>query len=261
MPHMQDDFPLLLSTLYDHAVWQYPDQKIVSVEADLTVARSTYATTDARVRKLAAAFDSLGLEVGDAVGTFAWNNQRHHELYWATANSGRVCHTINIRLFADQMAYIINHAQDRVVFVDPNLVPLLAPIADQLETVEKFVIMSDTASDDLAGSVAYEDLIADQTGYSSWPQLDERSPMMYCYSSGTTGNPKGVAYTQRSTYMHTISGLANFPIDATDNVLPVVPMFHAAAWGIPISSCHQGGQTDLSRPRSLTTRRSQADRG
>ena len=248
MPHMQDDFPLLLSTLYDHAVWQYPDQEIVSVEADLSVARSSYSATDARVRKLAAAFDSLGLEVGDVVGTFAWNNQRHHELYWATANSGRVCHTINIRLFADQIVHIINHARDNVVFVDPDLVPLLAPLVGQLEKVETFVIMGDAASDDIPGSVAYEDLIADQTGYDAWPQLDERSPMMYCYSSGTTGNPKGVAYTQRSTYLHTISGLANFGIDATDNVLPVVPMFHAAAWGYPFQAVTKGAKLTYPGP-------------
>lgn len=248
MSHMQDDFPLLLSTLYDHAVWQHPEQEIVSVESDKSVARSTYASTDVRVRQLASAFDTLGLDVGSAVGTFAWNNQRHHELYWATANSGRVCHTINIRLFADQMAYIINHAQDKVVFVDPDLVPLLAPIVDQLETVEHYVVMGESASDDLPGSIAYEDLIADQPEHGTWPALDERSPMMFCYSSGTTGNPKGVAYTQRSTYMHTISGLANFPIMASDNVLPVVPMFHAAAWGFPFQAVTMGAKLTYPGP-------------
>ena len=248
MPHMQDDFPLLLSTLYDHAVWQPSAQELVSVESDKSVARSTYASTDVRVRKLASAFGSLGLEVGDAVGTFAWNNQRHHELYWATANTGRVCHTINIRLFADQMAYIINHAQDNAVFVDPDLVPLLAPLVDKLETVEHYVVMGANASDDLPGSIAYEDLIADQPEHGSWPLLDERSPMMFCYSSGTTGNPKGVAYTQRSTYMHTVSGLANFPIMATDNVLPVVPMFHAAAWGFPFQAVTMGAKLTYPGP-------------
>ena len=248
MPHMQDDFPLLLSTLYDPAVWQHPDQEIVSVESDKSIARSTYASTDVRVRKLASAFDTLSLGVGSAVGTFAWNNQRHHELYWATANSGRVCHTINIRLFADQMAYIINHAQDKAVFVDPDLVPVLAPIVDQLETVEHYVVMGESASDDLPGSIAYEDLIADQPEHGSWPTLDERSPMMFCYSSGTTGNPKGVAYTQRSTYMHTVSGLANFPIMANDNVLPVVPMFHAAAWGFPFQALTMGAKLTYPGP-------------
>ena len=246
--HMQDDFPLLLSTLYDHAVWIHPDQEIVSVESDRAIARSTYASTDTRVRKLASALDSLGLEVGDAVATFAWNNQRHHELYWATANTGRVCHTINLRLFADQIVYIVNHAADKVLFVDPDLVPLVAPLAERLETVETYVVLGGQASDGLPGSIAYEDLIAGQPEHGQWPLLDERSPMMLCYSSGTTGNPKGVAYTQRSTYLHTISNLTNIGIDASDNVLPVVPMFHASAWGYPFMAVTQGAKLTYPGP-------------
>ena len=248
MPHMQDDFPLLMSTLYDHAVWIHPDQEIVSVESDRSIARSTYASTDVRVRKLASAFDALGLGVGDAVGTFAWNNQRHHEIYWATANTGRICHTINLRLFADQIVYIVNHAGDKVLFVDPDLVPLVAPLADKLQTVETYVVMGSQASSDLPGSVAYEDLLADQFEHGHWPLLDERSPMMLCYSSGTTGNPKGVAYTQRSTYVHTISNLANIAMEPTDNVLPVVPMFHAAAWGYPFEAVTSGAKLTYPGP-------------
>lgn len=156
MAHMQD-FPLLLSTLYDHAVWIHPDQEIVSVESDRSLTRTTYGATDTRVRKLASAFDALGIEQGEAVGTFAWNNIRHHELYWATANTGRICHTINIRLFADQIVYVANHAQDQAIFVDPDLVPLIAPLAPQFETVKHWVVMGPEASDDLPGSVAYED--------------------------------------------------------------------------------------------------------
>ena len=246
--HMQDDFPLLLSTLYDRAVWIHPDQEIVSVESDRSLSRQTYGEIDARVRRLASAFGALGIEQAQAVGTFAWNNHRHHELYWATANTGRICHTINIRLFADQIVYIVNHAEDKVVFVDPDLVPLIAPIADQFERVETFVIMGDEASDDIPGSVAYEDLIADQDEHGPWPLLDERSPMMFCYTSGTTGNPKGVAYTQRSTYMHTISNLANFAIEPEDNVLPVVPMFHASAWGYPFMATTKGAKLTYPGP-------------
>ena len=245
---MQDDFPLLLSTLYDHAVWIHPDQEIVSVESDRSIARSTYASTDTRVRRLASALDSLGLDVGDAVGTFAWNNQRHHELYWATANTGRICHTINLRLFADQIVYIVNHAADRVLFVDPDLVPLVSPLVDRLDTVETYVVMGNQAADDLPGSIAYEDLIEGQVEHGRWPLLDERSPMMLCYSSGTTGNPKGVAYTQRSTYLHTISNLTNIGVDASDNVLPVVPMFHAAAWGYPFMAVTQGAKLTYPGP-------------
>ena len=140
---MMDDFPLLLSTVYDRAVRLYPHQEIVSVESDLSLLRQTYAETDDRIRRLATAFTTkLGLEEGDVVGTFAWNNVRHHELYWATANTGRVCHTLNIRLFPDQLAYIVNHARDKVIFVDPGLVGLLEPVVDELETVEAFVVMA-----------------------------------------------------------------------------------------------------------------------
>lgn len=246
--HMQDDFPLLLSTLYDHAVWIHPDQEVASVESDRSLTRWTYGQLDERIRRLASAFDAIGIGQGEAVGTFAWNNHRHHELYWATANTGRICHTINIRLFADQIVYIVNHAEDKVIFVDPDLVPLIAPLVDRLETVETIVIMGERASDDIPGSVAYEDLIADQTEHGPWPLLDERSPMMFCYTSGTTGNPKGVAYTQRSTYLHTISNLASFPIGPSDNVLPVVPMFHASAWGYPFMAVTRGAKLTYPGP-------------
>jgi len=248
--HMQDDFPLLLSTLYDNAVWQYPDQEIVSVEADRSIHRTTYAETDVRVRKLAAALEQkLGTQVGDAIGTFAWNNHRHHELYWATANTGRICHTLNIRLFAEQLIYIVNHAQDKVMFIDPDLAPLISPLVDTFSTVEHFIIMGDTTQDcGIDGALAYEDLIADVEPVTEWPILDERSPMMYCYTSGTTGNPKGVAYTQRSTYLHTISNLVAYPLSADDNVLPVVPMFHASAWGYPFMAITVGAKLTYPGP-------------
>jgi fatty-acyl-CoA synthase len=246
--HMQDDFPLLLSTLYDHAVWVHPDQEVVSVEADRSQTRWTYGQLDHRIRRLASAFDALGIGIGEAVGTFAWNNHRHHELYWATANTGRVCHTLNIRLFADQIVYVVNHAGDKAIFVDPDLVPLLAPLVDRFETVDTFIIMGEAASDAIPGSIAFEDLIADQTQRGEWPVLDERSPMMLCYTSGTTGNPKGVAYTQRSTYLHTISNLATFAMEPGDNVLPVVPMFHAAAWGYPFMATTKGAKITYPGP-------------
>lgn len=244
MAHMMD-FPLLLSTLYDHSVRQYPDQEIVSVEADRSQRRTTYADTDHRVRRIATAIsDRLGIDQGEPVATFAWNNQRHHELYWATANTGRICHTLNIRLFPEQLVYVINHARDRAVFVDPDLIPLIAPVADQLESVEVFVVLGDSteAASDLPNAIAYEDLIEEAAGWGAWPDLDERSPMMLCYTSGTTGDPKGVAYTQRSTYIHTLSNLATLSLTAEDNILPVVPMFHAAAWGFPFMGTAVGAK-------------------
>ncbi|GMQ98882.1 MAG: 3-(methylthio)propionyl-CoA ligase [Acidimicrobiia bacterium] len=248
--HMQDDFPLLMSTLYDNAVWQYPQQEIVSVEADRSIHRTTYAETDVRIRKLATALsEKLGTEAGDAIGTFAWNNHRHHELYWATANTGRICHTLNIRLFADQLEYVVNHGEDKVIFVDPDLAPLLAPMIPKFTTVEQVIIMGSTAEGSgIDGAIAYEDLIADVEPLTEWPKLDERSPMMYCYTSGTTGNPKGVAYTQRSTYLHTISNLVANPIGTEDNVLPVVPMFHASAWGYPFMAVTVGAKLTYPGP-------------
>ena len=259
MPHMMDDFPLLLSTLYEQAVALYPDQEIISVETDLSVRRTTYADTDLRIRRLATALsEKLGLGIGDVAGTFAWNNQRHHELYWATANTGRVAHTLNIRLFPEQLAYIVNHGGDRVIFVDPNLVPLVERFAAHLDKIEHYIIMGDSVGEtSLPNPITYEDLIADVEPWGAWPILDERSPMMYCYSSGTTGNPKGVAYTQRSTYMHTISNLANYPLAGADNILPVVPMFHAAAWGYPYQAVTKGAKItypgpDLS-PKGIVT--------
>ena len=247
--HMQDDFPLLLSTLYDHAMWQYPDQRIVSVEADLSIHRTTFGETDARVRRLAAALERLGIERGDAIATFAWNNHRHHELYWATANTGRICHTLNIRLFPEQLTYIVNHAGDKAIFIDPDLVPVVAPILDSFTSVEHVIIMGDdAAASSIQDAIAYEDLIADASPPEAWPMLDETSPMMLCYTSGTTGNPKGVAYTQRSTYLHTISNIAQNPIGADDNVLPVVPMFHAAAWGYPFMAAAMGAKLTYPGP-------------
>ncbi|HSM01206.1 MAG TPA: long-chain fatty acid--CoA ligase [Acidimicrobiia bacterium] len=240
MPHMMDDFPLLLSTLYDRSVQIHPERKIVSVGHDLSITRTTYGATDDRVRRLATALAGLGVDQGDAVATFAWNNHRHHELYWATANTGRVCHTLNIRLFPDQLSYIVNHAGDKVLFVDHDLVPLVERFAGDLETVQTYVVMGGDLPDSSLDLIAYEDLIADAGAWGQWPLLDERSPMMLCYTSGTTGNPKGVAYTQRSTYLHTISGLAMLHIGPQDVILPVVPMFHAAAWGYPFTAVTAG---------------------
>jgi fatty-acyl-CoA synthase len=245
---MMDDFPLNLATLYQRAVRIFPDQEIVSVESDRSIRRAGYAETDLRVRKLARALSTrLGVEPGQAVGTFAWNNLRHHELYWATACSGFVCHTINIRLFPDQVTYIVNHADDQVLFVDPDLIGVIEPILPTVPGLRAVVVMGDDASA-LPGAIAYEELIDGVDPVASWELLDERSPMMYCYTSGTTGNPKGVAYTQRSTYLHTISHLAYLPIAPTDNVMPVVPMFHAAAWGYPFMATTQGAKITYPGP-------------
>jgi fatty-acyl-CoA synthase len=237
------DYPLLLSTLYDRAVMLFADREIVSVEADGSRHRTTYGQTDDRVRRLASALGRFGVGRGGVVGTFGWNTHRHHELYWATANTGRVCHTLNIRLFPEQLTYIINHAEDEVLFVDATLAPLIAPIQHELPTVRHWVVMDgDPAASGIDGAVGYEELLAESEPTGHWPSVDERSPMMFCYTSGTTGNPKGVAYTQRSTYMHTITNMGSLGMTGADNLLPIVPMFHAAAWGMPFIATTVGAK-------------------
>ncbi|HJU82020.1 MAG TPA: long-chain fatty acid--CoA ligase [Acidimicrobiia bacterium] len=249
MPHSMD-FPLLLSTLYNRTVRIFPDQEIVSVESDRSQVRTTYGEVDHRVRRLATALrDRLGIDQGEAIATFAWNNRRHHELYWATANTGRICHTVNLRLFPEQITYIINHAEDKALFVDPDLVPLIEKVAPTLETVRTYVVMGEGVGEgNLPNAVAYEDLIDGVAEWGEWPVLDERSPMMLCYTSGTTGNPKGVAYTQRSTYIHAISNLAAVSLTPEDNILPVVPMFHASAWGYPFMATAVGAKLTYPGP-------------
>jgi len=249
MTHMMD-FPLNLSTLYERTVRIHPGQEIVSVESDRSLVRTNYGEVDGRVRRLASALQNrLGIDQGQAIATFAWNNRRHHELYWATANTGRICHTINLRLFPDQVAYIVNHAEDGALFVDPDLVPLMERIAPNLETVRHYIVMGDSVGDtSLPNAIAYEDLLDEAEPWGEWPLLDERSPMMLCYTSGTTGNPKGVAYTQRSTYIHAISNLAMVSLSADDNVLPVVPMFHASAWGYPFMATAVGAKLTYPGP-------------
>jgi fatty-acyl-CoA synthase len=244
------DFPLLLSTLYQRTVRLYPDHEVVSVESDRSRVRTSYGAMDPRIRRLASALDQrLRIGQGQAIATLAWNNRRHHELYWATANTGRICHTVNLRLFPDQLTYIINHAEDGALFVDPDLVPLAERIAPSLETVRTYVVMGDAiGSTSLPNAVAYEDLIDGIEPWGAWPLLDERSPMMLCYTSGTTGNPKGVAYTHRSTYLHAISNMANYPITSRDNILPVVPMFHASAWGYPFIATAAGAKLTYPGP-------------
>jgi pimeloyl-ACP methyl ester carboxylesterase len=203
--HMQDDFPLLMSTPYNHGVRQFPDREIVSREHDFS--RTTYGETDDRIRRLATALDTrLGVGRGDPIGTFAWNNRRHHELFWATANTGRICHTLNIRLFADQLIYIINHGGDTAIFVDPDLVPLLHALGDKLESVEHFVVLGEDADDSgLPGAIAYEELIDGVEPHGAWPLLDERYAVLSWDKPGSgqsTGEfDEEYGKTQRATIL------------------------------------------------------------
>ena len=230
---MQHDHPLTVQHIVDRMRRFYRDSEVVTLEGD-RVRRASYGDVTARVDRLCGALKSLGIGEGDRVATFAWNSQEHLEVYLAAPSMGAVLHTLNIRLAGDQLTYIANHAEDRVVFVDATLVPMLEEIAPTFETVERFVVMGDGEAGSLPNAVSYEDLLAEQSAEFDYPELDDRAAAGLCYTSGTTGNPKGVLYSHRSQILHglTVCIADNLGLRSTDRVLPVVPMFHANAWGL-----------------------------
>ena len=241
------DFPLTVGMLFRHGRAVFADSEVVTSEG-ATARRATFAEVADRVELLAAALGRLGIGAGDRVGTFSWNTQEHLEAYLAIPAMGAVLHTLNIRLFPEQLAYVVNHAEDRVVIVDDSVLPLLANVAHELKTVERYVVVGDGDSSLLeaaaaeAGNAAevlrYDALLAAESPGFEWPEVDERSAAAMCYTSGTTGNPKGVVYSHRSTVLHTISSNAGnaLALNDHDRVLPIVPMFHANAWGAPYAA-------------------------
>jgi fatty-acyl-CoA synthase len=243
MQGLMMDFPLKLQHAYNRAVRLFPKNEIVT-QTDAGLHRYTYGAWGKRTAQLAHAMHKAGVQEGDRIATFAWNTYRHLELYFAIPCLGAVLHTLNIRLFTDQLVYIINNAADSVLFVDGDLVPVLEKFADQLPTVRLYVIMGDAhnATGKLQPSVDYEEFIADQPETYDWPQLDENAAAAMCYTSGTTGNPKGVVYSHRSIFLHSMGvGLADGPgLSEHDTALPVVPMFHANAWGFPHAGVMMG---------------------
>jgi fatty-acyl-CoA synthase len=234
---VQHDHPLTLQHVLGRMRNVYGGSEVVTLTPDGTE-RASYAEVCARVDRLANALRSLGIEQGDRVATFAWNTQRHLEVYLAAPCTGAVLHTLNLRLFAEQLTYIANHAKDRVVFVDDSVVPLLEKVADTFETVEHYVLMGDGDGGSLPNVIRYEDLIADQPESFDYPELDDRAAAGLCYTSGTTGNPKGVLYSHRSQILHSFGTcLADaMGLRESDRVLPIVPMFHANSWGIPYAA-------------------------
>jgi fatty-acyl-CoA synthase len=229
------NFPLTIRGIFEHSERIHAASEVATC-AGSHMRRASYAEVGARVRRLAAGLQKLGIGPGDRVGTFAWNNQEHLEAYFAVPSMGAVLHCINIRLFPEQLIYIINHAADRIVIVDGSLVPLLSKIAGHLTTVEKYIV-SGAGSGLPREELRYEDLIAGNDPVQVWPEVDEGSAAAMCYTSGTTGNPKGVVYSHRSTYLHALaSAMANsIGVTEDDKILPIVPMFHANAWGLPYS--------------------------
>jgi len=248
------DTQLLISSIAEHAAKFHGDREIVSVTADNPRHRYSFRDAVARAKQLANALGKLGLAQGDRVGTLAWNDYRHLEIYYGVSGAGYVCHTINPRLFAEQLVFIINHAEDRYVFVDVMFVPLLEALADKIGNVEGFVVLTDEAhmpQTALPNVHCYETLIAGESEHFAWPQLDERTASALCYTSGTTGNPKGVLYDHRSTVLHAfaMSTMDTASVSSRDVVLPVVPLFHVNAWGLPYSSLMCGAKLVMPGPK------------
>ena len=254
MKGLMMDTPLLISGIAEHAENFHGDREIVSVTVDNPRHRCTFRDALGRARQVGSVLQDSGLAQGDRVATIAWNDYRHLELYYGISGSGYVCHTINPRLFPEQLVFIINHAEDRWVFTDVMFVPLLEKLLPQIPNVERFVVLTDDAhmpETALPGAISYETLIAGGDRDYRWPRLDERTASALCYTSGTTGDPKGVLFDHRSTVLHAYAAVAPdvMGLSSRDTVLPVVPLFHVNAWGIPYSTMMTGSKLVLPGPK------------
>jgi 3-(methylthio)propionyl---CoA ligase len=246
--------PLLISTLIVHAERHHGEREIVSRRVEGDIHRYTYKDLAARSRQMAKVLGALGVKQSDRVATLAWNGYRHLELYYGVSGSGSVLHTINPRLHPDQIVYIADHAEDQVLFFDMTFLPLIQAVATRCKTIKYFVAMTDRAhmpaDAKVANLLCYEDLIAAQDDRYVWPEFDENLASSLCYTSGTTGNPKGVLYSHRSTVLHTMATALPdaLGLSATDVVLPVVPMFHVNAWGLVYTAPMTGAKLVLPGP-------------
>lgn len=237
---------LMISSIIEFAERWFPNVEVVSRSVEGPIHRYTYKDMGARARRVANALNTMGIKQGDRIATLAWNGYRHLELYYGVSGSGAVLHTVNPRLFKEQLVYVINHAGDRIVFLDLTFVPLLEDLVDELTEVERYVILTDQEhmpDTSLPNACCYEQVIAAESDQYEWPTFDENSASSICYTSGTTGNPKGVVYSHRSTLIHALgSSIPNgLSLSGNDSILLVVPQFHVNSWGVsyagPMNGC------------------------
>lgn len=250
---LMQDQPLLISSLIEHAARYHPNVEIVSRTCEGDTVRTNWRDLSKRVARLANALKRMGVGPGDRVASLAWNTHRHVELYFAVSGIGAVLNTVNPRLFPEQVDYIVNHAENRVLFFDITFAGLVAGLQANFATVEHYVALTDAAHlpADVQGAVAYEDLLAGEPDEIAWPVFDERTAASLCYTSGTTGNPKGVLYSHRSTVLHSfmVRTADGFNLSSADSVLLVVPLFHVNAWGIPYAAAMCGAKLVLPGPK------------
>ena len=255
MKGLMQDWPLLVHTILDHAAWLGP-REVVTRTVEGPIHRYGYGDLDRRARMIAGACSRhLGIGFGDVVGTMAWNTHRHAEIWYGLMSLGVVVHTLNPRLFADQLAYIINHAEDQWLFIDLTFVPLMESLSDRLPRVKGYIVMTDEShmskASRLPNLICYETLITDGDPTLEWPRLDEHTACGICYTSGTTGNPKGVLYSHRSTVLCAMMNCAGDALDLSsrDTVMPVVPMYHANAWSLIFAGPMAGAKLVLPGPK------------
>ncbi len=241
---LMQDWPLLCHRIIDHAAINYGQRPVISRSIEGPMHHTNYAEVRTRALRIAKRLERDGIKLGDRVATLAWNTWRHLESWYGILGIGAIYHTVNPRLFPEQIVWIINHAQDRMIMTDLTFVPLLEKIADKLPTIERTIVLTDGAhmpATTLRNAVPYEDWLAEADGDFAWKSFDENTAAGMCYTSGTTGHPKGVVYSHRSNVLHSFMALQSFRITSRDTTLPVVPLFHANAWGLVFTSPMIGG--------------------
>jgi fatty-acyl-CoA synthase len=254
MQGLMQDWPLTVDRFIEHAAEWHPSRQVVTRSVEGPIVRASYGEIFDRAKRLSNALKALGIVPGDRVATLAWNSGRHIEAWYAVMGIGAVCHTLNPRLFADQLCYIINHAEDRIIFTDLTFLPMLLEHRDRMPTVERFIVFTDEdhlKSISFPGALASETLIEQHDADVVWGGFDEKIACGLCYTSGTTGNPKGVLYSHRSNYLHTLTLLQTdvMGLSVRDTVLVVVPMFHANAWGLTFACPAVGAKMIMPGPK------------